>query len=141
MESVDGADNSSYLDMASPPAVIPPPTFSFPPGEQTNGRATSVRYTREPRSEGSEEGAALVVAKKPERTSETEKVTERVSRSYSSASRLSGPGWRSNIRGDYKGQDITPVCTKVTSLGGAPLDNWCLYNNFICRTCSAGPTR
>ena len=38
------------------------------------------------------------------------------SRTYSVGSRLSktGPGWRSNIKGDYnrQGSEITPICTK-----------------------------
>ena len=108
MESINGAENSSYLDMTSPPPQSK--TFSFPdqPAVEDKPRVASVRYTKEPRlsGDGATENAALVPENQPPES------RERVSRSYSSASRLSGPGWRSNMRGDYRGQDMSPVCTK-----------------------------
>lgn len=75
----------------------------------------SVRYTREPylASAGGELGSDMTEITNVVMTGDTE--AERSSRTYSMGSRLSrtGPGWRSNIRGDYsQGQDVKPITTK-----------------------------
>ena len=77
------AGAGGYLEMRSP------------------GRGPSVRYTREPGGGGvAEERAGLLHS------------TSRAS-TGSRLSAQSGPGWRSNIRGDYSRSDqLRPVCTK-----------------------------
>ena len=116
MESDVGVDNQSYLPMTSPPPCAPPQAFPFTAPEQSRtgfekpggGRGASVRYTKEPKSTSDEsaENASLMTA--DARTSRNI-----VERSVSAVSRLSGPGWRSNMKGDYI--DLSPICTKVKS--------------------------
>ena len=109
-----GVDNESYLTMTSPTPCAPPQAFPFTVPEQTKegflkpgGRGASVRYTKEPKSTSDEssENASLMTAADA-RTSRNI-----VERSVSAVSRLSGPGWRSNMKGDYI--DLSPICTKV----------------------------
>ena len=95
-----------YLEMASPPPTSQA-QFSL---YRKNGN--SVRYTKEHYLYTSED-----IPLTSDMTVNTESTTladERDSRTYSVGSRLShtGPGWRSNMRGDYKGMDIKPVSTK-----------------------------
>ena len=127
MESEDGVDNQSYLGieprmqrqesylpMTSPTPCAPPKAFPFTAPEQSRtgfekpggGRGASVRYTKEPKSTSDEsaENASLM-------TAEARSSRNIVERSVSAVSRLSGPGWRSNMKGDYI--DLSPICTKV----------------------------
>lgn len=113
MESDVGVDNQSYLPMTSPSPCALPQAFPFTAPEQSRagfekpgGRGASVRYTKEPKSASDEsaENASLMTA--DARTSRNI-----VERSVSAVSRLSGPGWRSNMKGDYI--DLSPICTKV----------------------------
>lgn len=126
MESEDGVDNQSYLGieprvqrqesylpMTSPTPCAPPKAFPFTAPEQSRtgfekpggGRGASVRYTKEPKSTSDEsaENASLM-------TAEARSSRNIVERSVSAVSRLSGPGWRSNMKGDYI--DLSPICTK-----------------------------
>jgi len=112
MESDVGVDNQSYLPMTSPTPCAPPQAFPFTAPEQSRvgfvkpeGRGASVRYTKEPKSTSDEstENASLMTV--DARTSRNI-----VERSVSAVSRLSGPGWRSNMKGDYI--DLSPICTK-----------------------------
>ena len=110
-----GVDNESYLPMTSPTQRVPPQALPFNAPEQTKTgfekpvgqRAASVRYTKEPKStsDDSAENASLMteaVVRNPRNI---------VERSVSAVSRVSGPGWRSNMKGDYV--DLSPICTKV----------------------------
>ena len=102
----NGTAPEGYLDMASPPPT-PQAQFSF-----NKKSGNSVRYTKEPYLHSSED-----VPLTSDMTVNTESTTltdGRESRTYSVGSRLSntGPGWRSNMRGDYRGLDIKPVSTK-----------------------------
>ena len=110
-----GVDNESYLPMTSPTQRVPPQALPFNAPEQTKmgfekpvgQRAASVRYTKEPKStsDDSAENASLMteaVVRNPRNI---------VERSVSAVSRVSGPGWRSNMKGDYV--DLSPICTKV----------------------------
>jgi len=109
-----GVDNESYLPMTSPTQRVPPQALPFNAPEQTKTgfekpvgqRAASVRYTKEPKStsDDSAENASLMteaVVRNPRNI---------VERSVSAVSRVSGPGWRSNMKGDYV--DLSPICTK-----------------------------
>jgi hypothetical protein len=102
----NGKAPEGYLEMASPPPT-PQTQFSF---NRKNGN--SGRYTKEHYLYTSED-----IPLTSDMTVNTESTTLadlRDSRTYSVGSRLShtGPGWRSNMRGDYKGMDIKPVSTK-----------------------------
>ena len=149
MESEDGVDNQSYLGieprmqrqesylpMTSPTPCAPPKAFPFTAPEQSRtgfekpggGRGASVRYTKEPKSTSDEsaENASLM-------TAEARSSRNIVERSVSAVSRLSGPGWRSNMKGDYI--DLSPICTKVGVL------RLHLNNITNIRTCCAGLIR
>ena len=94
-----------YLDMTSP---LPASRNQFSFGHK-NG---SVRYTKEPYLYKSED---IPLTSDMTCNTETTNLTDdRYSRSYSVGSRVShtGPGWRSNMKGDYKGVEIKPVSTK-----------------------------
>ena len=110
-----GVDNEPSLPMTSPTQRVPPQALPFNAPEQTKTgfekpvgqRAASVRYTKEPKStsDDSAENASLMteaVVRNPRNI---------VERSVSAVSRVSGPGWRSNMKGDYV--DLSPICTKV----------------------------
>ena len=70
-----------------------------------------MRYTKEPHLAPSEAGESAPLTS--DMTVDTE-VTDLYSRTMSVTSRHStmGPGWRSNMRGDYTVSDIAPVSTK-----------------------------
>ena len=136
MESDVGVDNQSYLPMTSPTPCAPPQAFPFTAPEQSRvgfvkpeGRGASVRYTKEPKSTSDEstENASLMTV--DARTSRNI-----VERSVSAVSRLSGPGWRSNMKGDYI--DLSPICTKV-----GLIEMKGLSNIPHARTCCAGLIR
>ena len=94
-----------YLDMTSP---LPTSRNHFSFGNK-NG---SVRYTKEPYLYKSED---IPLTSDMTCNTETTNLTDdHYSRSYSVGSRVShtGPGWRSNMKGDYKGVEIKPVSTK-----------------------------
>ena len=97
-----------YLEMSSPPPTSRSHT-RFTLSKHQNG---SVRYTKEPYLNTSED--IPLTSDMTVNTESTGLTDERDSRSYSVSSRYSetGPGWRSNMRGDYKGEDMKPVCTK-----------------------------
>ena len=94
---------SLSLDMASPLTTRPGHQFSF--------KRASVRYTKEPYLESDQEAAPLTT----DCTVETELTSLATTRTYSVGSRAQstlGPGWRSNMRGDYNARDASPVCSK-----------------------------
>ena len=95
-----------YLEMTSPP---PTPSTRFTLSKNPTG---SVRYTKEPYLNTSED--IPLTSDMTVNTESTGLTDDRDSRSYSVSSRYSetGPGWRSNMRGDYKGVEMKPVCTK-----------------------------
>ena len=101
----NGTIPEGYLEMASPP--------STPARLSLNRKNTdSVRYTKEPYLYTSED--IPLTSDMTVNTESTGLTEARDSRTYSVGSRLSqtGPGWRSNMRGDYRGVDIKPVSTK-----------------------------
>ena len=96
------------LVMSSPTART---QFNF---HKRNGH--SVRYTKEPFLTRDMEASAPLTSDMTVDTEVTSLTsdTEPSTRTYSVSSRLSaqGPGWRSNMRGDYGSGDIAPVSSK-----------------------------
>ena len=81
---------------------------------QRNGH--SVRYTKEPFLNTDPEASAPLTSDMTVDTEVTSLTsdTDLATRTYSVTSRLSsvGPGWRSNMRGDYGSGDIAPVSSR-----------------------------
>ena len=78
---------------------------------QFSSKRPSVRYTKEPYLETDQEAAPLTT----DCTVETELTSLATTRTYSVGSRAQstlGPGWRSNMQGDYNARDASPVCSK-----------------------------
>ena len=102
----NGTVPEGYLEMTSPPQT-PQAGFSF---KRKTG--DSARYTKEPYLYTSED--IPLTSDMTVNTQSTGLIDGRDSRTYSVGSRLSqtGPGWRSNMRGDYRGMEIKPVSTK-----------------------------
>ena len=70
-----------------------------------------MRYTKEPYLQADPETAPLTT----DCTVETELTSLATTRTYSVGSRAqstAGPGWRSNMQGDYNVRDAVPVCSK-----------------------------
>ena len=100
-----------YLDMTSPSPTARA-QFNF----NTKTRGGSVRYTKEPYLMSDLETTAPLTSDMTVDTVDTEvtEVNSLGTRSYSMTSRLSsmGPGWRSNMRGDYTAGDTAPVSSR-----------------------------
>ena len=105
-EAAAAGPSPGYLDMSSPTANA---QFSF----NNKTRDASVRYTKEPYLMSDLESAAPLTSDMTVNTEVTE-VNSLDTRTYSVTSRLSsmGPGWRSNMQGDYGAGDTVPVSSR-----------------------------
>jgi len=97
---------NDYLDMHSPRSAVGHQQFSF-------SKQKSVRYTKEPRREITETSGATDVLC-PSGNVDLERNESIYSRQLSLDSRASQSeaAWRSNMRGDYRMQEVEPLTTK-----------------------------